>query len=940
MPVPSTRTPVRIARGDYANISDANALAALEEGEICFATDEGRLYVKEGAGLTSVSSTNSASPTPAQVTASPAFTGGTGTEADPYLITNGAVPFASGTAESAQEITVTGTPGDIVVFTDNSDSASANRFKNQDVGIINSNGEFKLKLKYEDIPATTTDNTTYTGKLQVGSVHFTWVVVQSALTALSEASATTISFDALAVGGTGTAVEGVLTGGNAPYTYSTRWQRSFTGTGGWFDTGVTGTSYTLVNADAGYYLRAVTTGTDSTATNAGGPLTLELPSAASAQVNLNAVGVVNSLTLTANNINANRYTSETFKATAVMSPEGVPTTTKNVKVEFGGSLQQYPQTDNVTSTTSGDPIGTNVNATDLDGTRNGGGDAGSTYYSWHPPLFYSGTGGAGFINLALYYSSTYNMYCYYTSEYGISNDQPYSSSALSNNIASGGTYYKDTTLSGTQQWYYYPDGSGSSNYIYHASMYKPDCLLIYSQNTGWVTIDNFSVVKSDSNLSRLKPIAHNKTVTSQYSIGYVDANDVKYSVLCDSTNFYVMEGDLTDYDNCTSTTVAWNNFAHDTSLPAGYTQPNYSRCISHGTKITVAVRFYVNNSYYRFRMYTCDFSQNDGTSMSHWVFKQEIDTGSSNEMYPGYIAVNPENEDQIWTGFYTNFWYSSDGGESWSAKAHPNPNGWSRAEDVQGFTWHRGKLLCIMKAYATWNGSGSNDSNKFWVLSQSSDGGTNWTAAQYDPTLVNEYNTSHATPSQLISPSNSTPLITNGGWIFAAGNYAYSGTSNQYYRSGLYIKDKDTVNLAGTTNLTNNAIREGDKVIQPGTNPTISAYVLGISGSTIEASGFNGATAFENNKPLQNTVSYFGGTTSTMWGVMDTGGNVTDLTGTDPGYTNMGYSGINTITMPATFPSGNTPDYELPAGTTIKTEIEFRNSSGIVTVTSNTLTPT
>ena len=213
MPVPSTRTPVRIARGDYANISDANALAALEEGEICFATDEGRLYVKEGAGLTSVSSTNSASPTPAQVTASPAFTGGTGTSADPYLITNGAVPFASGTAESAQELTITGTPGDIVVFTDNSPSASANRFKNQDVGIINSNGEFKLKLKYEDIPATTTDNTTYTGNLQVGSVHFTWVVVQSALTTRSQSTATTISFDSLAVGGTGTAVPGVLTGG-------------------------------------------------------------------------------------------------------------------------------------------------------------------------------------------------------------------------------------------------------------------------------------------------------------------------------------------------------------------------------------------------------------------------------------------------------------------------------------------------------------------------------------------------------------------------------------------------------------------------------------------------------------------------------------------------------------------------------------------------------
>ena len=292
MPVPSTRTPVRIARGDYANISDANALAALEEGEICFATDEGRLYVKEGAGLTSVSSTNSASPTPAQVTASPAFTGGTGTSADPYLITNGAVPFASGTISSAQELTVQGTPGDIVVFTDNSPSASANRFKNQDVGIINSNGEFKLKLKYEDIPATSTDNTTYTGNLQVGTVHFTWVVVQSALSNVTESTATTISFDSLAVGGTGTAVPGVLTGGTPPYTYTTRWQRSFTGTGGWFDTGTTGTSYTVVNADAGYYLRAVTTGSDSTSGTQGGPLTLELPSAASAQVNINQVATV------------------------------------------------------------------------------------------------------------------------------------------------------------------------------------------------------------------------------------------------------------------------------------------------------------------------------------------------------------------------------------------------------------------------------------------------------------------------------------------------------------------------------------------------------------------------------------------------------------------------------------------------------------------------
>ena len=56
MPVPSTRTPVRVARGTYANLSTVDALAALDEGEICYATDQQKLYVKQGAGLTSITS--------------------------------------------------------------------------------------------------------------------------------------------------------------------------------------------------------------------------------------------------------------------------------------------------------------------------------------------------------------------------------------------------------------------------------------------------------------------------------------------------------------------------------------------------------------------------------------------------------------------------------------------------------------------------------------------------------------------------------------------------------------------------------------------------------------------------------------------------------------------------------------------------------------------
>ena len=51
MPTPSTRTPVRVARGTYSNLN--SSLADIQEGEICYATDQDKLYVKEGSSLVS-----------------------------------------------------------------------------------------------------------------------------------------------------------------------------------------------------------------------------------------------------------------------------------------------------------------------------------------------------------------------------------------------------------------------------------------------------------------------------------------------------------------------------------------------------------------------------------------------------------------------------------------------------------------------------------------------------------------------------------------------------------------------------------------------------------------------------------------------------------------------------------------------------------------------
>ena len=49
MPTPATRTPVRVARGTYSNLKSNKA--DILEGEICYATDQNKIYIKEGSNL-------------------------------------------------------------------------------------------------------------------------------------------------------------------------------------------------------------------------------------------------------------------------------------------------------------------------------------------------------------------------------------------------------------------------------------------------------------------------------------------------------------------------------------------------------------------------------------------------------------------------------------------------------------------------------------------------------------------------------------------------------------------------------------------------------------------------------------------------------------------------------------------------------------------------
>ena len=63
MPTPSTRTPVRIARGSYSNLN--GSVSDLQDGEISYAEDQNTLYIKESSALVSLTF----------APASPTFTG-------------------------------------------------------------------------------------------------------------------------------------------------------------------------------------------------------------------------------------------------------------------------------------------------------------------------------------------------------------------------------------------------------------------------------------------------------------------------------------------------------------------------------------------------------------------------------------------------------------------------------------------------------------------------------------------------------------------------------------------------------------------------------------------------------------------------------------------------------------------------------------------------
>jgi hypothetical protein len=258
-------------------------------------------------------------PSPSDVSVDPPFGNpsgtnpGSGTLADPFIITDSIVPTLNGSTESLQTITITsGKAGDQVVFTNNTTPLDISSKYTQPLGYIDANGKWIGKLVYNDsFGADTTSNTTYTGKLQcgTGTVYFQWNVQQQATPAMFVTAGTALT--GTPVSGTDLgATQPTVTGGLSPYTYSYKWQTSDNNIAFTDIPSAITSSYSLTSANVGKYIRCIATVSDSS--------TIQAVTVSSITATVNVVSI--DVSLSTNQPQANQPITATAVVLGGVSP--------------------------------------------------------------------------------------------------------------------------------------------------------------------------------------------------------------------------------------------------------------------------------------------------------------------------------------------------------------------------------------------------------------------------------------------------------------------------------------------------------------------------------------------------------------------------------------------------------------------------------------------
>ena len=781
------------------------------------------------------------------------------------MVTSAAVPFSGGTAESAQEITLTGTAGDFVIFTDNSVSASGNRFSGQVVGNVNSGGTFKFKLKYEDTPGTTVNNTTYNGLVQIGTAHFSFTVVQSNLTALSESAATTIA----GTGGVGnvlTCTPGTATGGTGTITYATRWQRSFNGIDGYFDIGgATGNTYTQQNSDAGYYVRAVTTATDSTPAGQGGPLTLDLPSGASSQIPTGAAPVINNLVLSEDDTTGARFTSKVFSADFTMGNDGTPTSQKSIKGTVTANFENFPSTDSVSSTSNNVSYNLTASGRSYNSTPT------TASSSWWTPIgiFLEDLGTT--MRVSLYHTNGSNDNSYIQSkQFNVSNGLVPNSQIHSFNHSYSGR----ARLCSAFQHGVDPDGRKYINWGF-GNNENSGTTYYYAdpQNSPTYRRRGFELTMSDG---------------THFYVGYSSTADDMYRRRPDESSHSRMY---------------MNNMT-----------PYYYMMYNCGCEFNGKFFYMFLNTQQNRAEWIQVPTTPSGTSAPDWVPEGNLST-----QYNGGTTTSFNQPQHLFVHKNTLFLVAN-----WKLYRY-NASGNSWTQITASAQWGS----TVFQTYQ--------DDTYLYVQRTNSYSSSKWYRSNnLGVTWVDDFSGSYVGESYYAIMGNAQNL--GGSRLRAFGWDMYFNNYNNSWGHAFQVRqfNQVTVTFASNSQLSN--INPGDYMRVNGeTDIREYAYVYSVNTSS------NQLTLNMNTNPTagqtMETLASTGSSSATKYLVISSTGNITGYQGSDPGFVEISPGTNIDLTFPSTFPSGNSPDDELAAGTVMQVTGKATNVSASDTFTSNQVTP-
>ena len=301
-----------------------------------------------------------AQPTPAQVSANPPFSSGSGTESDPYIVSAATCSDAGLGAVSSQQITTIGQTAFARVYF-NDRSVNANQRFQQPLGISDGYGTYTTNLYYIDNPVSTYSGFIYSALLQVGTAWLSWDVTQVVTSPVTQNTTSSISVvgGTYKVGAVVQMVSGTAKGGEPGYgqVYEYYWQRSTDGVT-FVDittptSNVSAKSYTLLEEDTDHFIRGVTKATINTQT-----LVVNSSNSATKVFGIPNIGTV--LLVDDDGDSANRFTSQTYTTTHTLTKSGTGSSTKNYKVILttpnGGVLYAiFNAAGTVTNVTATDP---------------------------------------------------------------------------------------------------------------------------------------------------------------------------------------------------------------------------------------------------------------------------------------------------------------------------------------------------------------------------------------------------------------------------------------------------------------------------------------------------------------------------------------------------------------------------------------------------------